>query len=121
MKTDNKTFIINTYSEDKYRELSSSASANQLHIVDNDDLHRTVVPSYDLLVDKVRLSLGYDPECADILLNDVDGNVISRLPAKRFISDNYLMSAAYDDGKLVLSVMLSNDEVNAISVDFPVD
>ena len=121
MKTDNKTFIINTYSEDKYRELSSSASANQLHIVDNDNLHRTVVPSYDLLVDKVRLNLGYDPECADILLNDVDGNVISRLPAKRFISDNYLMSAAYDDGKLVLSVMLSNDEVNAISVDFPVD
>ena len=118
---DKKTFIINTYSEDKYRELSSRASDQQLHIVDNDELHRTVVPSYDLLVDKVKLGLGYDTESTEILLKDVDGNVISRLPAKHFISDNYLMSAAYDEGKLILSVLLSNDEVNAISVDFPVD
>lgn len=118
---DKKTFIINTYSEDKYRELSSRASDQQLHIVDNDELHRTVVPSYDLLVDKVKLGLGYDIESTEILLKDVDGNVISRLPANRFISDNYLMSAAYDEGKLILSVLLSNDEVNAISVDFPVD
>ena len=115
-----KTFIINTYSEEKYKELSSKASDKQLHIVDNDDTNRTVVPSYDLLMNQVKLSLGYDESSAKILLKDCNGNEISKLDASRFISDNYLMSAAYDNGCLMLSVLLS-DQINVISVDFPVD
>ena len=115
-----KTFIINTYSEEKYKELSSKASDKQLHIVDNDDTNRTVVPSYDLLMNQVKLSLGYDESSAKILLKDCNGNEISKLDASRFISDNYLMSATYDNGCLMLSVLLS-DQINVISVDFPVD
>ena len=115
-----KTFIINTYSEEKYKELSSKASDKQLHIVDNDNMHRTVVPSYDLLINQVKLSLGYDESSAKILLKDCNGNEISKLDASRFISDNYLMSATYDNGCLMLSVLLS-DQINVISVDFPVD
>ena len=115
-----KTFIINTYSEEKYKELSSKASDKQLHIVDNDNMHRTVVPSYDLLINQVKLSLGYDESSAKILLKDCNGNEISKLDASCFISDNYLMSATYDNGCLMLSVLLS-DQINVISVDFPVD
>ena len=115
-----KTFIINTYSEEKYKELSSKASDKQLHIVDNDNMHRTVVPSYDLLINQVKLSLGYDESSAKILLKDCNGNEISKLDASRFISDNYLMSAAYDNGYLMLSILLS-DQINVISVEFPVD
>ena len=115
-----KTFIINTYSEEKYKELSSKASDKQLHIVDNDNMHRTVVPSYDLLMNQVKLSLGYDESSTKILLKDCNGNEISKLDATRFISDNYLMSAAYDNGYLMLSILLS-DQINVISVDFPVD
>ena len=115
-----KTFIINTYSEEKYKELSSKASDKQLHIVDNDNMHRTVVPSYDLLINQVKLSLGYDESSAKILLKDCNGNEISKLDASRFISDNYLMSATYDNGCLMLSVLLS-DQINVISVEFPVD
>ena len=103
-----KTFIINTYSEEKYKELSSKASDKQLHIVDNDNMHRTVVPSYDLLMNQVKLSLGYDESSAKILLKDCNGNEISKLDASRFISDNYLMSATYGNGCLMLSVLLSD-------------
>ena len=103
-----KTFIINTYSEEKYKELSSKASDKQLHIVDNDNANRTVVPSYDLLMNQVKLSLGYDESSTKILLKDCNGNEISKLDATRFISDNYLMSAAYDNGCLMLSVLLSD-------------
>ena len=83
-------------------------------------MHRTVVPSYDLLINQVKLSLGYDESSAKILLKDCNGNEISKLDASRFISDNYLMSATYDNGCLMLSVLLS-DQINVISVDFPVD
>ena len=46
-----KTFVINTMTAEKYEDLSSKGmiKADELNIVDDDDQNRTVIPSYDML------------------------------------------------------------------------
>lgn len=62
-----KTLVINTMTESKYMELSAAGriSDKQLNIVDNDNVGRTVIASYDIVEEKIRnnqLSLNYDAD-----------------------------------------------------------
>ena len=67
MNSKPKTLVINTMTESKYMELSAAGkiSDKQLNIVDNDDVGRTVIASYDIVEEKIRdnrLSLNYDAD-----------------------------------------------------------
>ena len=97
-----KTLVINTMTESKYIELSAAGriSDKQLNIVDNDDIGRTVIASYDIVEEKIRdnrLSLSYDEidGAKYIRLVDKDGNEQSKIPAAEFIKDGMLNGIEY--------------------------
>lgn len=62
--SEQKTFVINTMTAEKYEDLSAKGliKADELNIVDDDNQNRTVIPSYDMLKKLTGLGLAYVEE-----------------------------------------------------------
>lgn len=123
----------------------------ELNIVDDDDSNRLVIASYDLInrklsttsniigskLEKIQQDVdGLTTDAADNALSNItlvysEGKIrifgpdkttpITEIDATDFISDSYLSSAAYTDGKFHLYVTNSDKTITDIPVDFPVD
>jgi hypothetical protein len=109
-----KTFVINTMTAEKYEDLSAKGliKTDELNIVDDDNQNRTVIPSYDMLKKLTGLGLAYVEEGGKhfICLSSGAGQKIS---ADQFLKDGMLNGIDVTSAGLVFTVSADGDAADS--------